>query len=99
MNHLDEYKAFVMIPEEILEELIQATGDIKKIKDLLEKEDHSRTLGEFITEEKAKEILSRGTTWFWNKRKSGELPGKKAAGRWYYKSTDLNKYIENGKSL
>jgi len=31
MNHLNEYKVFVLIPEEILEELIQAIGDMKKI--------------------------------------------------------------------
>jgi hypothetical protein len=99
MNHLDEYKIFVLVPKEILEELIQAIGDMKKIKDLLEKENHSGTLGDFITEEKAKEIIGRGTTWFWNKRKSGELPGKKAAGRWYYKLMDIDKLIDNGRPV
>jgi hypothetical protein len=99
MDHLNEYKTFVLIPEEILDELIQAIRDLKKIQDVLKQEDHSGTLSDFVTEDKAKELLGRGTTWFWNKRKTGELSGKKAAGRWYYKSIDLKKFIENGRSL
>lgn len=99
MDNLNNCKTFVLIPEEILDELIQAIRDLKKIQNIFGQEDRSGVLDDFITEEKAREMIGRGTTWFWNKRKSGELPGKKAAGRWYYKVTDIIKYIENGRSI
>ena len=99
MNNLNDNKIFVMIPEETLDELILAIKDLKQIKEGLERESQSGILSDFITEDKAKELIGRGTTWFWNNRKSGELPGKKAAGRWYYNLKDIKKYIEDGRSI
>ena len=94
MNYFDKQNAFYMIPEEALDELIQAIQDIRRIQAMLEKSSNSDALGDFIPEEDAMKLLGRGKTWFWMKRKSSELPGKKAAGRWYYNKNDLKKYIE-----
>jgi len=99
MLNLDKQKIFVLIPEEVMNELIQAIKDLKMLKETLEKGNNSDALGDYIPEEQAMELLDRGKTWFFNKRKSGELPGKKAAGRWYYKKEDIIKFIQNGRSI
>lgn len=88
---------FVIVPYEKMDELLQ------KVEKLNESITSSRTnngsLGDFITEKEAKELLSRATTWFWNKRQSGELTGCKAGNQWYYKRSDILKFIENGKQV
>ena len=99
MHHLEDYKTFILIPEDTFEEFIQAIRDLRKIKSFLEKDSDSGTRGDYIDENEAMKILRRGKTWFWNKRKSRELPGKKAAGRWYYKLMDIDKLIDNGRSV
>ena len=96
---LNKTLTFYLVPQEVLDELIEAIRDLKKLQFGLEKEDISQTLGDYISEEMARDLLARGKTWFHNKRKSHELPGKKAAGRWYYKRQDLLKLIESGKNV
>ena len=66
------------------------------VREELEKRNGSDALGDYIPEERAMELLGRGKTWFWNQRKSGDLNGKKAAGRWYYSLDELKKLINNG---
>ena len=96
---LNKTLTFYLVPKEVLDELIEAIKDLKKLQLGLEKKDISQTLGDYIPEEMALDLLARGKTWFHNKRKSYELPGKKAAGRWYYKRQDLLKLIESGESI
>ena len=50
-------------------------------------------LDDFISEYDAKELLKRGTTWFWNLRQSG-FPYTKLGGQVYYDKKDLIKYFE-----
>lgn len=96
MIDFDNQNTFYLIPKEALDDLIQAIQDIRRIQAMLEKSCNSDALGDYIPEEDAMKLLGRGKTWFWSKRKSGELPGKKAAGRWYYQLRVINKYIQNG---
>jgi hypothetical protein len=95
MFDFDKNNTFYLIPKEAFDELIQAVKELKQIQDEIGKGITSSALGDFIPEETAMELLGRGKTWFFNKRKSGELPGKKAAGRWYYRKDDILKYIQN----
>ena len=94
--NLDDKYTFYMIPKEVLDDLIKAVQDFRRMQEFLEKGASSGALGDYIPEEEAMKLLGRGKTWFWDKRKSGELSGKKAAGRWYYKITDIKTYIEDG---
>jgi hypothetical protein len=55
---------------------------------------NSSDTGEYITEEQAKDIFPRGSTWFWMKRKAG-LPFKKVGQTVYYKRADLQKLIDH----
>ena len=96
---LTNTQTFYLVPQEVLDELIEAIRDLKKLQLGLENKDISQALGDYISEEIARDLLARGKTWFHNKRKSQELPGKKAAGRWYYKRQDLLKLIESGKNI
>ena len=96
MIDYNKQNTFYLIPKEALDELIQAIQDIRQVQVMLESSNRKEAMGDWIPEGDAMELLGRGKTWFWDKRKTGELPGKKAAGRWYYKLSEINKYIENG---
>jgi len=85
MFDFDKHNTFYLIPKEAFDELIQAVKDLRQMQAEIERGADSSALGDYIPEDRAMEMLKRGKTWFFNKRKSGELPGKKAAGRWYYR--------------
>ncbi|NQU32411.1 MAG: hypothetical protein HQ521_04185 [Bacteroidetes bacterium] len=98
MNGLDQHTTFYLIPKETLDELVDAIQDLRAMRDELGSSGKTETLGDYIPEEKAMELLQRRKTWFWNMRKTGKLAGKKAAGRWYYKLETIKNFIDHGKS-
>jgi len=69
---------------------------LDKIEALLDHTDKS-TLKDYVTEQEAKKLLKRGTTWFWELRRTG-LPYSKLGGQVYYKMSDLKALLENGTS-
>ena len=88
---------FAFVPYDKMEELLQKVNILTEA--VLNNTNQDRAgLGDLMPEEEAKALLSRGTTWFWEKRKSGELKAKKAGNKWYYKRSDILKFIENGRS-
>lgn len=92
----EKVEKYVIVPFERMEELMQK---VDKISNAMMNGTHDKgSLGEFVTEKEAKAALSKGTTWFWNKRKAGELKGRKAGNQWYYKKSEILKLIENGRS-
>lgn len=88
---------FTFVPFERMEELMEK---IEKLAAALNagKNPDNGILGDFISEKDAKILLSKGTTWFWNKRQSGELLGRKAGNQWYYSKSEIQSLIGNGKS-
>ena len=86
---------FAFVPYDKMEELLQKINTISDA--VMNNKPERGGLGDYITEKEAKVILSKGTTWFWNKRQSGELTGRKAGNNWYYKRSDILMFIENGK--
>lgn len=86
---------FVIVSFDKMDELLQKINTISDA--VMNNKPERGGLGDIITEKEAKEMLSKGTTWFWNKRQSGELTGRKAGNNWYYKRSDIFKFIENGK--
>jgi len=52
-----------------------------------------KELEDFISEFKAKQLLGRSTTWFWELRKSG-FPYTKLKGEIYYRKSDFVSYLE-----
>lgn len=70
----------------------------KKLKDIDDKLEKSKSVNDYVSELEAKKLLGRGTTWFWERRRSGELPYTKLGGQVYYLMSDLVKYLEDRSS-
>jgi hypothetical protein len=92
---MNKQQSFLLISQDDLDEIKTALNDIKGC--ISNKNGNkSNTLGGYIREREAQELLNRKTTWFWQKRKSGQLKGKKAGNQWYYKEEDIIGFIKNG---
>ncbi|MGD9992897.1 MAG: hypothetical protein AB7S69_06330 [Salinivirgaceae bacterium] len=89
-------QVFFMLPQKDVDEIRDTLKDIQG--KLSGKNSKENILGDYVSEKEAQELLNRKTTWFWQKRKTGELIGKKAGNQWFYKMADIQGFIENGKS-
>lgn len=67
----------------------------KKLKDIDDKLEKPKSIDDYVSELEAKKLLLRGTTWFWERRRAGELPYTKLGGQVFYLMKDLVKYLEN----
>ena len=93
----EQFPKFVIVPYEKLDELLHKVDTLTESISSMKMD--KGVLGDYISEKEAREILSKATTWFWNKRQSGELTGRKAGNKWYYKRSDSQKFIENGQRI
>ncbi len=50
----------------------------------------------YLTEDEVKTLLGVITTWLWERRKSGELPGIQRASHWFYKVEVVEAFMESG---
>lgn len=78
----------------------QELDEIKMKLDIIIQELKSKKidiLNDWITEVDAKKIFNRGTTWWWDKRVSGELTYSKLNNTVYYKREDLINLLEKNK--
>ncbi len=87
-------QVFLLVPQEEVEEIRNTLRDIKG--QLLANKSKVKELGDYISEKEAQELLNRKTTWFWQKRKSGELSGKKAGNQWFYLKEEIIRFIDSG---
>ena len=84
----EQNESFVLVPRAWLESLAE---NQQRILEHLEGKQKQNLTGDYISEETAKKEFGKGNTWFWNKRKSGELPFVKVGGKvWYHQSDLLN---------
>ena len=91
---------FAFVPYEKLDELLSKVNQINEtLSNTGSYTSSKNVLGDYISEKEAKQLLEKGTTWFWNKRQSKELSAKKAGNTLYYKRSDILKFIENGKRI
>ena len=70
----------------------------KKLEDIDTKLNKSKSVSDYVSELEAKQLLGRGTTWFWERRRSGELPYTRLGKQVYYLRKDLVKYLEDRSS-
>lgn len=91
-----EQQQYAFVPYDKMDELM---GKIEKLTAAFNagKNIDNSVLGDYISEKEAKNLLSKGTTWFWNKRRTGELKGNKAGNQWYYNKKEILNLIEKGK--
>lgn len=71
---------------------------IKKLNDIDDKLEKPKSFDDYVSELEAKKLLGRGTTWFWERRRAGELHFTKLGGQVYYLKSDLVKYLEDRSS-
>ena len=89
-------ESYFIVPKAFL----QAIADCnRKILSFLEKTNPNPTngIGDYISEQKAKKLLNKKTTWFWNMRKNGKLAFSKMGGTNFYNKTDIIKLLESTK--
>ena len=80
-----------LIPEDVLDGLV-ANQD--RILAILEAKKEA-TLNGFITEKDAITLVNKKSTWFWQMRKTGQLPFKKIGQTIYYSVDDINSLLQS----
>lgn len=91
---MENNKYFMMMPDGFYDEFKQLANDVKTVLNQLPNSGNNPPLGDWIPESDARSLLGRKTTWFYNKRISGELTGKKRGGKWWYAKSEILKFIE-----
>jgi len=98
-NEQNQFNAMVLVPGQRLErmdKLLLTMYSILKDMPTAKPTLNGMIGGKFIPETTAKEMLGKGTTWFWQMRKAGKLEYKKVGSKIYYVVDDLEKLIEGG---
>ena len=73
----------------------QLSRILKMLEDIDDKLNKPKSIDDYVSELEAKQLLGRGTTWFWERRRSGELPYTRLGVQVYYLRKDLVKYLED----
>ena len=95
----NQFNAMVLVPKQLLERVHQTQ---ERILTALEELPTAQPVltgmvgGKYIPETTAKEMIGKGTTWFWQMRKSGQLKFKKVGSKIYYVIQDIENLIEGG---
>lgn len=98
----NQYNELVLVPKRILENIqedqqriIELIGNIQQ-----NKFPSGTIVNKYIPEEKAKEMLGKGTTWFWSMRRDGKLKYNKVGNKIFYTLEDIEKLFshKNGDS-
>ncbi len=93
----NDSKAIYLVPQVFLEELLE--GQEKILQALSGRTEQKETIGDYISENDAKEILGRKATWFWNLRKTGKLKYTKVGNKIFYSKNDILIFIEGNKGV
>lgn len=93
----DQFNQLVLVPKQILEDIQDSQQRIiDQINNIsVTKLPEGTIAGKYITEEEAKKMLDKGTTWFWQQRKAGVLTCRKIGNKNYYALSDLELLFEN----
>lgn len=94
-NEMNE-EGYFLVPKAFLQSIAESN---LKILSFLENGNNAsiNSIGDYISETDAKNLLSKKTTWFWNMRKSGKLAFSKVGGTNFYNKSDIIKLLENNR--
>jgi len=81
---------FSLVSDEVLDEIKNNQLKILSFFEASKKDQ----LTDYITENQAKELLKKKSTWFWQMRKSGQLKFSKIGKAIYYSKQDIIKLFE-----
>jgi len=59
---------------------------------------HNSDLGDWLSEEQARELLHRGSTSLWELRKTRKIKSTKMGGRIYYSRQSIIDFLDKGRS-
>jgi hypothetical protein len=90
-THQKVNTSFLIVPEDVLDTLV-AKQD--RILELLEAKKEAAVNG-YITEKQAIEKINKKATWFWQMRKTGQLPFKKIGQTIYYLMDDIDSLLQS----
>jgi len=95
-KNISQNDSFILIPKSLVETLME---NQQKILAILEGNGigKTKTIGDYISEEEAKDILGRKTTWFWSMRKKGRLSFTKIGNRIFYTKKDILKLLNDNR--
>ena len=91
-------QSLVVIPLQKLDELIEKQNEILELLNNQETSKIREVNPDYVTEENAKKMLGKGTTWFWQQRKSGELTFSKVGRTIYYKLSEIQLLLKPNQS-
>lgn len=85
--------------DKLFKELQRLERKIDRIASIVEgiPSTHRTDLGEWLTEEQARELLQRGATSLWDLRKRKKITASKIGNRTYYERQSIINYIEKNK--
>ena len=86
-EELGDY-SLISVPKKFLEQL---SNDIAEIKKKVMQDIKTIPIEDYLSEDEAKVILKKKTTWFWNMRKQGKLNGMKVGGKRHYSMVEIKK--------
>jgi hypothetical protein len=85
----------IVITEDQLKQLLK--DSFLEIISKIPVEQNVDSVGDYIEEKQASQMLGRKTTWFYNMRISGKLPYTKVGSKTFYSKSDLLKIMENNR--
>jgi len=94
----EQFNQMVLVPQQLLTEVCETQRRILEVIEQLSEKGKKPTkliAEKYITEATAKTMLGKGTTWFWQMRKSGKLQFKKLGSSIYYDIDTIRNLIEN----
>ncbi|MFN8321241.1 MAG: helix-turn-helix domain-containing protein [Chitinophagales bacterium] len=85
--------------QKIFEEINKLNRKIDRISAIVQglPTTHNTDLGEWLTEEQARELLQRGATSLWDLRKRKKITASKIGNRTYYNRQSIINYIDKNK--
>jgi hypothetical protein len=77
------------VPSEMLEQIIQKLDELSAVV----RGGSSQKLGDWVSEKEAQQLLGRKATWFWQRRKNGELVFTKVGNKIMYSRESILTYL------
>ncbi len=95
-NLSKQFDNLVLVPQGLLFEVKETQEKILAVLENLPSTHSSPGVGtnKYISEKEAKDLLGKGTTWFWQMRTQGKLPFKKIGSKIFYSMDSLERLFE-----
>ena len=92
-NHDHDGELLVMVPIALLTAIGLKQDELLQL--IQKGHHHAPALKDYLSEEEAKKLLSKGKTWFFNMRNLCKLSGVKVGATRFYKMTEIQELFNN----